>query len=211
MEQKDKKLITESSMNSENFRKDFLSLINLSSDQLDAIAELSNSESGFSYTAISPKLGGEITNLDGILDIISFLYDRIVQSDIKLDPAIQEIIHFASEFLHKDISNKANSLSNLFGIKKAYEPRRLEEKAHYGIPNLSRIVGYCDTRAVFDRDNNLIEQVPIVMLTLYPEDDYNNRSQVSIQLTKETWLEFMSYLDRLNLRFNKVIDSIQKV
>lgn len=197
---------------SESFRADFKRLLVLSEDQINKLAEIGDSENGFTVpeesiddVAASLEVGDE--EIRRILAVARYLYNRASIERI-YEKGAEEVCDFAASIGIKDCDAKLSSIQRLLARKEAYEYSLLEAYSEsVAAPTISSVEVACDARAVVDpRSDELVGYVPVALIGIEIEQSESEKRTITLQLSEVT-LDLL--LDDLN-RAKRLLKSLKE-
>jgi len=207
---------------SESFQRDFKRLLALSEGQINKLAEISNSKSGFALTeeqlhTAASSLGIDEEDMTTIIAVAGFLYRRASAEEI-FEEGAEEICTYAESIGIEDCDTKISAIRNLLAKKEEHEYRLLEVYSEsLAVPTISDVDVACDIRAVVAPDSDeIIGYVPVALMGIEVEHSPTDKRTLTLQLGEEELdglLEEITKAKRLltsmKERFSGKIDNTQ--
>lgn len=197
---------------SESFRADFKRLLVLSEDQINKLAEIGDSEDGFtlseeSIASAATTLEVEDEAITRILAVVHYLYNRASIEGI-YEKGAEEVCDFAASIGIKDCDAKVSAIRHLLTRKEAYEYSILEAYSEsIVVPTISGVNVVCDVRAVVDpRSDEVVGYVPVALMGMEIEYSESEKKTFTLQLNEAT-LDIL--LDDLN-RAKRLVESLKE-
>jgi hypothetical protein len=197
------------------FYADLRKLLELSPEQLSALAKRFNSDDGFEFPddeaihELVSQYGIPAGVLGDVISISSFIHNSMIAEDVDADTLLEHIKNVAVTQNLSLGSKQRAALRKLFEVTPTHRARAATAvQLNSTTPTLHAIDGLCDLRALFSEtepeSHQLVGFVPRLTLTIYAEDNHNDYSSITFQMGLDRLDDLITQLTNFRRRLAEI-------
>ncbi len=191
----------------EDFLEDLKKLLSLPPEKIRSVAEVVNTDEGLDSReetirriVIEKQLDSD--TLIRSLRIALFLRKKSAKKTIPIDDVMSELAAYCEAKQLSDYEPSLEAARSLIEMKEAFvEFRRRSQAKQDVLYSLREVDAVQDLRSVFDKDGEVQELIPMLLMRLTMEDDEEEEKRFSFQMTKPSLKRFQEaigeYIERL--------------
>jgi len=166
------------------------SLLSLSADELNKIAEAVTTKDGFRVSSsalagLRGSLGKPAPDLLELLSVCGFLYDSALSEEVTDADLVRELLELGESLEVEIPDDKVEALRSLFKPNPEYNrDRRRRSASEQAMPLLEQVSLHCDLRAVVAGPGRIEGYVPVVIARLEFDEPIAGQGAIVVQISQ---------------------------
>ena len=202
-------LVRDRELNSPAFARDLGVFLTQPAEVLLAVAEVGNRSEGFSGQDQARELHDryEVPISTGLncLRVAGYLYDRMSESALDVDSAVEELKAIAGALPQQVVvdDQRAEAIAAVLAVKPDYEITLAIREAFANAPHFISVHGSWAVKPVRDRNGEPFN-LATMALSLYWHDGAGNSHEVVVNMSRDAWQEFMATIQEIDDDFSDI-------